>query len=548
MTDVAETSPPSPSILPNAPDTFCTYLARQFIAKRGYQPSTIPEAAALAQHCDILLSFSDGYSLTLMCMVDREAHPGKTFAMSPEELTAIGTELLKYTSTIQYNKMPVIINVLEVGPSNPEQRERMSRYKPAGWFKNVLPYGWIVDTERKTVWTNARFGGRNYGAPFIRKLLASPREDTAALQASTVAAELNPSFPYLTTAFIAVLCALFAAEVIFAIGPLSGLLQPSIATLLAFGGLYRPMVMEGQWWRLFSAPLLHLDLFHLALNCIALFLAGRLLEGLVGRAWLSAIFVTGAIGGSLMSLAVNDNLVSVGASGAIMGLFAALAILSFHFPKGASRTTLQTTSVYVLISSVVPLGAGGNKVDYAAHAGGALGGIAIGLLLLMIWRREDQHPRFAPLAMAIGIAGLAAFALSFTPLPNNYRIQTFTAGLVPAADYPKSDEDASKRSAELVTKYPRDPRSHYFRAIALWDQGDKAAVEKALRTGLADEPFWRPLMAPELSVRLHVALALLLADTDRKEEAKEAAKAACALAAPGHPQREFLDQRALCAP
>ncbi len=120
-------------------------------------------------------------------------------------------------------------------------------------------------------------------------------------------------------------------------------------------------------------------------------------------------------------------------------------------------------------------------MDYAAHIGGALGGIAIGLLMLTIWRNEDKHPRFAPVAMAIGIAGLAAFALSFTPLPKNHRIQTFSAGLITSADYPKSDDDANKRSAELVEKYPRDPRSHYFRALALWDQGDKASAEKALR-------------------------------------------------------------------
>jgi hypothetical protein len=55
-------------------------------------------------------------------------------------------------------------------------------------------------------------------------------------------------------------------------------------------------------------------------------------------------------------------------------------------------------------------------------------------------------------------------------------------------------------------------------------------------------------MVPELTVRLHVALALLLAETDRKAEAKEVAKAACALAAPGNPQREFLDQNKLCEP
>ncbi len=55
-------------------------------------------------------------------------------------------------------------------------------------------------------------------------------------------------------------------------------------------------------------------------------------------------------------------------------------------------------------------------------------------------------------------------------------------------------------------------------------------------------------MAPGLTIRLHVALALLLAEDGRKAEAKEVAKAACTLAAPDDPQREFLNQHALCAP
>jgi rhomboid protease GluP len=99
-----------------------------------------------------------------------------------------------------------------------------------------------------------------------------------------------------------------------------------------------------------------------------------------------------------------------------------------------------------------------------------------------------------------------------------------------------------------VQKFPRDPRSHYLRAIALWDEGDKAGVEKALRTGLADEAFWRPLMVPDISMRLHMLLAVLLAEDNRNAEAKETAKAACELASSGTPERALLDKYSLCAP
>ena len=83
MTDTAAAPPPpAPDILPDAPHTFCTYLARQFIAKWGFTEHVFAEAAPLAQACDIVLSYADGYSVVLTCLVDREAHPGKTFDMT----------------------------------------------------------------------------------------------------------------------------------------------------------------------------------------------------------------------------------------------------------------------------------------------------------------------------------------------------------------------------------------------------------------------------------------------------------------------------------
>ena len=271
MSDSAATQ--SPPDQPAAEtETFCAYLAKQFMAKRGFVPSQNPATAALAGQCDILLSYFDGYSHTLLCLVDREAHPEKIFDLSADAVTAIGNEYRKETSKTHRGKKPVVIQIVEVGPASADasQRERLSRYK-SGWFSRVQASGWIVDPTAASLWTNAHFGGRLHGASFIRKLLTSPREQVAALQAPAVAAEIAPGFPYLTAAIIAVLCVLFAGEVMFGVGPWTNLLQPSIATLIAFGGLYRPLVVDsGEWWRLFSAPLLHVGLEHLVLNGVAL--------------------------------------------------------------------------------------------------------------------------------------------------------------------------------------------------------------------------------------------------------------------------------------
>src|SRR5262249_42706955 len=161
----------------------------------------------------------------------------------------------------------------------------------------------------------------------------------------------------LTYTMLAALVAIFAAEIHHGIGPWTKLLQPSTSTLVAFGGLLPSLVYKsGEWYRLVSAPLLHADAVHLLMNGIALFLAGSLLESLVGRAWYATVFVISAIFGSLLSLTLNaDNLVSVGASGAVTGLFAATLVTSFHFPSGAERTSLQMAAMYVLVPALLPL-------------------------------------------------------------------------------------------------------------------------------------------------------------------------------------------------
>ena len=434
--------------------------------------------------------------------------------------------------------------IMEVGPQDEGQRARLSHIKASGLFSKMQPSGWIVDPQQKTVWTNARFGSLSPYRRFIHKMMTSPREQIAPPQ--TVAVDLTPRFPYLTMAIIAVLCAIFAAEIVFGVGPWTGMLQPSIATLLAFGGIYRPLVMEGEWLRLFSGPLLHADFAHLALNCIALYISGRILEGLVGCAWLGTTFVIGAISGALFSLAFNpENLVSVGASGAVMALFAALLVLAFHFPKGADRTVLLTNSIYVLVASMVPVTSSGGKIDIAAHAGGALGGLIVGGLLLAIWRRDEAHPRFARAAAAIGLAGLAAFIFAFTPLPQNYREGVVSAAMIPASETPKDTTEWRARAADLMAGYPRDPRPRYFRAVDLIEAQDMAAAERELRVGLAEVDFWRKAINPEFVMYMQVALAVTMAG-DRLPEARAVAKPTCGWATGS--TRELLDENKLCEP
>lgn len=524
-------------------DTFCVYLARQLIAKRGFSPGSVPEAQRITTQSDIVLSFFDGVSMNIIAMIDREAHPGKGFTILIDELEEIGKACLKYSGRLNGARMPLMIRLIEVGPVSDDQPKRLSAIKRPSIFSKVVLSAWVIDTENRSVWTTAGFAGRSFRR-FVSGLLLSPRQ---AIVARPDVAIAPSTFPVLTSAILAVLCAVFAAETIYGVGPPSRLLEPTIATLVALGGLTKALVLEhGQWYRLLSAPFLHVDVGHLALNGIALFIAGRTLESLVGRAWFGSIYVVGALCGSLTSLLVNPaSVISVGASGAIMGLFAAMLVASLHFPVGMIRNRLQINAMYTLIPSLLPLASvlHGQRVDYGAHFGGAFGGAAVGLIMVALWPRSEPKPQWRKAAVTLSIAGVVALAFPLIAIIRAYPMMVFASQLIPPDRLPRTST-TTVQARELVARYPHDPRGHLFLATQLLRINDLGGAEREARVGLAEEDRWRELFNSSVSTNLRAVLAVAIVGKNR-DEAVAIARPVCAAIKDG-PQRALLDSQKLC--
>src|SRR5882724_291401 len=100
---------------PRERDTFARYLAKQYIANKGYKLGTAPEAAALAAASDIVLTRADGLSFQIICIVDREARPEANFALTREAVAQIGQRCLGYAGKVNRTQMPVVIQIFEVG-------------------------------------------------------------------------------------------------------------------------------------------------------------------------------------------------------------------------------------------------------------------------------------------------------------------------------------------------------------------------------------------------------------------------------------------------
>ena len=356
---------------------------------------------------------------------------------------------------------------------------------------------------------------------------------SAALPSKSAGAPAK-TFPLVTCFILAAIVLFFLAELIFGVEPDRSAFRPAISTLLALGGLqYQMAVVGGQWHRLFTAPLLHVDLVHIVLNGTVLWCAGRVLEAMIGRWWFASVFVIGGLAGGAMSLAVNaHNIVSVGASGAIMAVLSATLVLAGHYDAGEARLEMQGKVLQLLIPSLIPISLGATKIDFGAHFGGAIGGAIVGGILLAIWSKHDTIPALRRVAAAIVVLGLLATGYAACATADGYRAFGLKRLLIPAAEIPKDDATMHARSAELLKKYPRDPRARHYAAMSLVKAKDLAGAEQQMRIGLAEEDILRMMLTPTAKPYFQSYLALILYDENRKDEAKESARAACQSTSP----------------
>ena len=119
---------------------------------------------------------------------------------------------------------------------------------------------------------------------------------------------------------------------------------------------------------------------HLVLNMYGLLFVGMFLEPLLGRLKFVFAYLGTALIASLASFLWYDRMISVGASGAIFGMYGTfLALLVVNvFPKRFKQTFLLTTLGYVLINLMMGIRGG---IDNAAHLGGLVSGFLVGLAL-----------------------------------------------------------------------------------------------------------------------------------------------------------------------
>jgi membrane associated rhomboid family serine protease len=139
------------------------------------------------------------------------------------------------------------------------------------------------------------------------------------------------------------------------------------------GALVPVLIADGQYYRLVTSMFLHYGLVHLLMNMWALWVLGRLLEGALGSLRFLALYLLAGFGGSIaVYLFANPKGATVGASGAIFGLFAALFVVLRRLGRDTS-SVVPILVINLFITLTVP------NISIGGHLGGLVTGAVVAL-------------------------------------------------------------------------------------------------------------------------------------------------------------------------
>lgn len=215
-------------------------------------------------------------------------------------------------------------------------------------------------------------------------------------------ATLWSSRPWVTQALIALNVAVFVVSL--AMGDSVQFRRIAPGGLLVEGAVFGPFIdVQGEWWRIFTGGFLHGGLLHLGLNMYALWILGSAFERRLGPLRFGLVYAASLVAGSMGALLVDPLAFTVGASGAIYGLFG-LAVAS----QRSSGISIWETGLgtVLIINLVLTFGIPG--ISVGGHLGGLVGGFCCGLVVEELPRRFRGLPSIAP-PLAVVALGAAFF-------------------------------------------------------------------------------------------------------------------------------------------
>ena len=190
----------------------------------------------------------------------------------------------------------------------------------------------------------------------------------------------TPKKPVVTYILIALNLFMFLAMYVYGYG------STDVNTLVYFGANYAPYIKDGQIIRLITSAFLHYGVIHLLFNMYALYVLGKQLESFIGKYKFLAVYLTSAVAGNLLSCIFLPDTVSVGASGAIFGLFGSLTYFAYNYRAYIGNFLQNQIIPVIAINLVLSLMIG--SINFFAHIGGLVGGFIITMALGLKYKEK----------------------------------------------------------------------------------------------------------------------------------------------------------------
>lgn len=156
------------------------------------------------------------------------------------------------------------------------------------------------------------------------------------------------------------------------------------------------VLMDGEFYRIFTAMFLHAGTEHIVNNMLMLATVGAIVEQYTGHGFFFILYIISGIFGNLLSMAYelrnNLNWISVGASGAIMGIVGFLVVWIIinrqRFVKNKSLM-MRIGLLAIFLVNACFFQEGANTV---AHLGGFLTGVVLGIInIVLLKNRKDME-------------------------------------------------------------------------------------------------------------------------------------------------------------
>lgn len=354
-------------------------LLHFFITEQGYNPVVLHGA----KNEIWLENLNSDYQIVRI--VTNYIHNDEQFNFDLFKTNQIMKKIRKKTLSLSLKTLSIFLNLGDNVDTIKEEQHNFGDIDcvEIKEFDDFKKYNFILDVfPNITVATEFKENGNELFMKITRDINKKNEQDT--MKAEELF-KMKP--PVVTYILIFINIVMFVLMYIFGNG------SNNVGTLADFGGLANILVNNKygffEIYRFVTSMFLHSGILHLLFNMYSLYILGPQLESFFGKVKFLIIYLVSGIAGNLLGLLfIGDNVITVGASGAIFGLLGALLYFGYHY-RVYLGTVIKSQIIPIILLNLI-LGFSIEGINNFAHIGGLVGGILVSHTLGVKYKSKNS--------------------------------------------------------------------------------------------------------------------------------------------------------------